>query len=318
MKFILSLIVLLFTVVASAQYSNFNTQRNWSLNKKEVRIGVGGTQFLSDLGGRDMIGTDYRPWDIDWHSSRFNIELGYRYRFHPYWATTTSFHFGRLYASDRYTSEIFRRSRNITVRTTTFELSQRLDYIFYANEKVGKRYNIPGLKGLKDRNTQAYLFLGIGALAYIPKAQYAGAWHKLRPLSTEGQGLNGGPPPYGIFTVSVPMGIGWRMGISRMWRVGFEASYVKTFSDYIDDTHGVYFDSDAILAAKGPVAAALSNPYHDYNLGLANSYDTGQQRGDKENDAYFYLNLVVTRNVTYKAYHRRVKHVRFRRGRYKF
>lgn len=314
MKYCFGLLLFLFTVKGYSQYSNFNSQRNWSLNKKEVRFGAGATQFLGDLGGRDRIGTDYRPWDIDWPSTSYGVELGFRYRFHPYWATTTSFHYGIFKGNDAYTNEYFRHNRNLHCKTYGFELSQRVDYIFLANEKVGKRYNIPGLKGLKDHNDQMYVFLGIGALAYIPTAQYQGAWYRLRPLSTEGQGLPGGAKEYGLMTISIPFGIGGRIGISKMWRVGMEFSYVKTFSDYIDDVHGVYYSPELIKQAKGSVAAALSNPA----IGQYESFTTGQQRGDIQNDAYFYLNVVVTRNVTYKNYHHHMKKMKFKKGRYKF
>ncbi|MBI1837027.1 MAG: hypothetical protein HYR91_07150 [Flavobacteriia bacterium] len=311
MKYCLSIILIFFTGLTIAQYSNFNTQRNWSLNKREVRFGAGASQFLSDLGGRNKIGTDYRPWDIDWPSTGYGVEVGYRYRFHPYWATTTSFHYAIFKASDAYTTEYFRHNRNLSVKTTAFELSQRFDYIFLANEKVGKRYNIPGLKGLRDHNDQMYAFVGIGVLAYIPKAQYQGSWHKLRPLHTEGQGMPGGVPEYGLCTITVPFGIGARIGISRMWRLGIEVSYVKTFSDYLDDVHGVYYDKNFLL---DPAAKYLSNPA----IGNYASYDTGLQRGDIQNDAYFYTNIVLTRNVTYKNYHRHIKKMKFRKGRYKF
>ena len=38
------------------QHANFNSQKNWSLQKHELQIGVGATQFLGDLGGSANIG----------------------------------------------------------------------------------------------------------------------------------------------------------------------------------------------------------------------------------------------------------------------
>lgn len=313
--------IILFTGFASllnAQFSNFNTHRNWSLNKQEVRFGIGATQFLSDLGGRDQLGSHYTPFDLDKQSYRINLELGFRYRFHPYWATTTSVHIGALRASDQFTTEPYRNNRNLSVTTYFLEASQRVDYIFYANEKVGKRYNVPGLKGLRDRNTQLYGFVGIGLLAYAPTA-FNGHRVFLRPLCTEGQGLPNGPEAYGVFTASVPFGVGARMGISRMWRIGVEFSYVKTFSDYLDDASGVYYDKAKLSQLKGPEAVYFSDPSISKSGIFKSQTLTGAQRGNNtQNDAYFYMNFVVTRNVTYKSYHRHMKHVRFKKGRYKF
>ena len=135
----------------------------------------------------------------------------------------------------------------------------------------------------------------------------------LLPLSTEGQGLDGGPGKVLGLTATVPFGIGARMGLGKMWRIGIEATYVKTFSDYIDDVHGTYYDPAILAAQIGPEAAFLSNPATQNTTW----FGAGQQRGDKQNDAYFYLNIVAARNITYKNYAKRNKMNRWS-GRYKF
>ena len=78
-----------FVLTLNAQHANFNSQRNWSLHKKELQIGIGATQFNGDLGGAEGIGRDYSLKDIDWPSTGVAFWLGYRQRFHPYFATTT-------------------------------------------------------------------------------------------------------------------------------------------------------------------------------------------------------------------------------------
>ena len=310
-------IILLLLVASNAAYSqhtNFNTQRNWSLNKKEIMFGIGGTQFLGDLGGRDRIGTDYSLVDIDFPSTGVGGMIGYRYRFHPYWATTSSINVGLLRGNDALTNEIIRESRNLHFRSIVVEYQQRIECIVLANEKFGARYNISGHnKRMKNHNEQLYFFTGLGVSYFNPKAKLNGTWTALRPLSTEGQGLNGGPSEYLPVTATVPFGIGMRMGIGRMWRLGLEATYVKTFSDYIDDVHGVYYDADILATQVGYDAAYLSNPSEQNSTW----FGTGQQRGDKQKDAYFYLNLVVARNITYKDYAKQRK-MNSWKGRYKF
>ena len=96
-----------------------------------------------------------------------------------------------------------------------------------------------------------------------------------------------------------------------MWRIGVEATYVKTFSDYIDDVHGTYVDP-ALLSS--PAAQYLSNPANNNTSWFA----PGQQRGDKNNDAYYNLNIVAYRNITYKDYAKQRKSYYWNRGRYKF
>lgn len=310
----LTLMLLFIITAAGAQHTNFNTQRNWSLNKKEIMFGIGATQFLGDLGGRDRIGTDYSLRDLDWASTNIGGMVGFRYRFHPYWATSTTLNVGMLKGDDALTNEIIRNSRNLHFRSIIVELAQRIEFIVLSNEKFGARYKVKGLKYARDKNDQIYLFGGVGAAYYNPKAMYQGSWVALRPLKTEGQGLEGGAKPYGPVTLTIPMGIGMRIGIGRMWRIGIEATYVKTFSDYIDDVGGVYYDPAVLASEVGATSAYLSNPSHQNTTW----FGTGEQRGDKQKDAYFYLNLVVYRNITYKDYGADRRKNSWKGGRYKF
>lgn len=307
-------ITCLFLLLASfsfGQHSNFNTQRNWSMNKKEIVFGLGATQFLGDLGGRNRIGRDYSIADIDFPSTGIGGMVGYRYRFHPYWATTTSLNVGLLRGSDAKTSEIIRNSRNLEFRSIIVELHQRLEFIVLSNEKVGARYKVRGHKYAKNKNTQLYVFGGVGVSYFNPKARYNGAWTALRPLSTEGQGMADGIDKTLPVTLTLPSGFGVRVGMGQMWRIGLEATYVKTFSDYIDDVHGVYYDPSKL---SSPQAAYLSNPAQNNSQW----FGPGQQRGDKQNDTYFYLNIVAQRNITYKNYTKKGGKYTWKGGRYKF
>ncbi|MFN5879344.1 MAG: hypothetical protein ACK44B_10775, partial [Flavobacteriales bacterium] len=90
-----------------------------------------------------------------------------------------------------------------------------------------------------------------------------------------------------------------------------EATYVKTFSDYIDDVHGYYYDPTKL---GSPEAAYLSNPSETNTTWFA----PGQMRGQKQKDAYYYVNFVVQRNVTYKDYAKQRRSYQWNRGRYKF
>lgn len=295
---------------AFAQSSNFNTQRNWSNNKKEWVIGFGATNFLGDLGGADRIGTDYSLRDLNLKSTSLGGSLAYRYRFHPYMATSTVLNVGMLRGDDKRTDEAVRNARNLHFRSPVVNLTQRFECIVLANEKVGRRYRIGGLKGMNDKNMQTYIFSGIGIMLFNPKAFYNGAWVPLKPLRTEGQGLPGGPKEYKRYTATIPFGVGYRYGISKMWRVGLEISYVKTFSDYIDDVHGVYYDPNLLKEYVGKDAAVLSNPTKNKSAIKGNWFGPGEQRGDEQKDAVFYVNVTFIRNVTYSVYTKGRKKIR--------
>jgi hypothetical protein len=297
MKRIFSIVVFSFFLVAiHAQHANFNTQRNWSLNKKELQIGIGATQFNGDLGGAEGIGRDYSLKDIDWPSTGVAFWLGYRQRFHPYFATTSSLCVFNLKGDDALSEDPSRFNRNLHFRSLAIEIQQRLEFIFAAKEDFGSTFNLPGHYSKKNRSQQYYVFGGIGLCYFNPKARDAdGNWTSLRPLRTENQ-----EKAYLPLTLTMPFGVGFRMGISRMWRVGIELSYVKTFTDYMDDVSTVYADPNDINFSPDPDAAYFANPVENNP-----AYAPGEKRGDpNQKDAYYHMNIVVTRNLTYKDYGR--------------
>lgn len=281
----------IFPIITYGQ--SLNTQQNWAENKHELSLGLGVTGFLGDLGGADQVVADYSLKDIDINSSHIGGSLSYRYRFHRNFATSTMVNMGMLRGSDALTAEPYRNMRNLSFRSFFTMLSQRLEIILLANERVGRK------SGSIDHNEQLYLIGGIGAMYFNPKAKYQGSWVTLYDKHTEGQGLAGGPAEYKRITATIPLGIGFRIGIGRLWRIGLEVTYVKTFSDYIDDVSGEYYDPAIIEASYGPNAAYLSNPSDN-----PEAFNPGSQRGGKYKDAFFYANIMITRNITYKSFSR--------------
>jgi hypothetical protein len=304
---ILFIIVVNLPLMLLAQHTNFNTQRNWSLHKRELQIGIGATQFNGDLGGSVGVGRDYSLRDIDIEATGLALWLGYRQRFHPYFATTSSLCLFQLKGNDKWSEEPTRFNRSLNFTSLSFEVQQRLEFIFAANEKFGSMFNLPGNYSKKSRSQQYYLFAGLGLLYFNPKSEYIdGKMVALRPLKTEGQSSM-----YSPFTLTIPTGIGFRMGVSRMWRVGLELAYVKTFSDYVDDVSTTYANPKDL---SSPEAIYFSNPA----LG-STAYIPGEKRGDpKHKDAYYHVNLIVTRNLTYKDYGKQRKKYNLKSaGRYK-
>ena len=267
--------------------------------RKEIFFGIGATQTLTDLGGLNRIGTDYSLADLEFSETRIGAHFGYRYRLRPLWATKTIFQYGWFSGDDKRTNEPFRHNRNLNFSTHMFELSQHLEFIIYNNEQFGKRNSIKGLSGMKNKNTLVYIFSGFSGFLYLPKAK-GGAF--LRPLNTGGQGLPGGPEKYGMFNYGIPFGLGFKVGIDALWRMTFELSYTKTFTDYFDDVSGTYYD----FAGNGITAPAEADPSNGVFTGWT---APGEIRGDaKQNDAYFFFNISAVRNITYK----RTKRIKWR------
>lgn len=312
-KFLFLVLIFVTSIVIAQPPSNFNSSKNWSLNKKEVFFAVGATQFLSDLGGRDRIGTQKSPVDIDWVETKMGFGIGYRYRFHPWFSTSTQLYAGMLSADDANTGEIIRNSRNLSVRTPVLELSQRIEFILVSREKVGARYQIAGMSYMRPKNDQFYLFTGAGVFWFNPQTKINGQWENLHPLKTEGQGLPGGVDPYSRINVSIPFGMGVKLGIGQYWQIGLEVSYHKTFTDYMDDVSTDYYDPEILGAQIGPNAVYAANPAKANH----NWFAPGQQRGNPDdNDAFFLANIVLVRNITYPKT-KKTKSVKWK-GRTKF
>lgn len=289
-------ILLVSSQVFGQMSSNFNSSKNWSMNKHEIFFAVGPSQFLGDLGGLNKEGTQKSIVDLDWTSTRIGGGLGYRYRFHPRFATSTQLYFALVHGNDSNTDEIIRRSRNLSFRSPILELSQRIEFIILANEKIGARYKIRGLKGMRPKADLLYVFSGISGFYYNPQTQINGSWTNLRPLRTEGQGLPGGADEYGKFSLAIPFGIGFKLGMGEFWRIGMEVSYNKTFTDYIDDVSTEYYDPNVLASEVGQDAVYAANPAIENH----SWFTEGMQRGNpKDKDAYLFANIILTRNITY-------------------
>jgi len=289
---------LLCTHYVLAQPTNFTKSDHWIHQKKEIIFGVGASNFLGDLGGLNRTGTHYLPLDMEWNVTRPSGHLGFRYRFSQWWATKTLVQYAVLKGDDALTNEPSRRNRNLSFRTHLFELSQHIEFIFYGNERFGARHKIYGLKGMRNKNTITYLFTGVTGFGYIPQGPGDGGWTNLRPLKTEGQGLPGGGKQYGPISWGIPMGIGAKIGLDKLWRLSIELSYTQTFTDYLDDVSGVYYDNDLIQHHYGSTSAYFADP----STGAFPTWThAGELRGDaKHKDGYIFANVSFVRNITYK------------------
>ncbi len=271
------------------------SQYLWSkfTNHNEYTGGIGATQFLGDLGGSSTNGTHFLK-DFNFKSIRYAVFGGYRYHFSPLFAAKAVLTAGMLYGNDEFSDNAVRHNRNLNFRSPIIEASGQFEYYFYRNSQVGHRYHIKHAKAFQHLNIDAYVFAGFGTFFFNPKGKYInGSWYSLRPLSTEGEGLPGGPKEYSQFGVCVPLGIGFKYMIDDRWSVGLEISdRIWTSSDYIDDTHGNYYDNATILKDKGPIAAYFADPsLHD----IGGATGTGLERGDPtHNDTYMFTFVTVS------------------------
>lgn len=272
-----------------------------------MNVLIGCSNFFGDLGGLDQTGTHYSPIDMDMLSTRVAFGVGYQYKILKWFALSSQLNYISLSGDDKLTNERFRNNRNLNFKSDVLELTGRLELIytstFYAYRL--NRYNRFS-NYLKRRTWDIAAFLGIGGYYFNTKGRdQKGEWYNLRDMHTEGQGLPDGPAAYSNFGICIPFGINAHVVFDRKYSIGLELNYRKTFTDYLDDVSGVYYDNAAIKEAYGTKAAYFADPNKGLVAGQTNSGNAefgsvAQKRGDPtQKDSY--LTLQLTLGYTIKA-----------------
>jgi hypothetical protein len=293
-RLLLALVVVCGFAGAPVEAQYFRNSSYWKTHRNEWSLGLGISNFLGELGGRNQIGSPF-IWDLELSQTKPAVSLSHRYYTFEKQSVRTTLMYGVLAGNDNLTTETFRNNRNLAFRTDLFEFSVVYEIHFY-KEQLGHIYDLRGVVGQKSSRVGLYAFAGIGGFHFNPKAPVGNGYVELRPLHTEGQGMPGGPEEYKLTQFCIPMGIGIRKALAKQWSGGFELQYTKTFTDYIDDVSGIYYSRDEISSAYGPLAAYLSDP--SLNL-VPGQTATNQQRGDsKDLDAYLFFKF----QLHYKVY----------------
>jgi len=263
--------VFLSVILSFSAYSQYYVDYGFS---------VGASNYLGDMGG----GIGERrsgPADMKLNYTRWNLGGFYRYRISNRFGVKGTLNYVRLSGNDSETLNPNRRGRNLNFRNDMIEAAGHLELYLYKVNDVGGT-------GRYSSDFNLYLFGGAGVFYSNPQGELNGQWYSLQPLQTEGV-------KYSKFNFAIPAGIGFYYTINRKYRLGLEASWRTTFTDYIDDV------SDKYIAHTDPLTAELANKtnqelitqIHIDNPDLNNgspqvtTYNPGKKRGDPEhNDSY--------------------------------
>lgn len=253
--FFLLLLISAFTFLGNAQ--------QWKHNPSSIVYANGTNNFMGDLGGGKTSAAHFFGLrDLDLQVTRPTWQIGYRRRIHEIFVFRTSFSYALLSGSDANSGSPDRWARNLSFRSSVYELSTQIEY-YFIKEKGAQKSSFRSLKGFSP--ISAYFFFGGGAFYYNPKAKHptTGEWIALQPLGTEGQYANPDGTPYtytssyvnsegefdeitvepykriaGVFSV----GIGMKYDLNKLWSIGFELSNRYTTTDYLDDVSDRYFN----------------------------------------------------------------------------
>ena len=206
-------------------------------------------------------------------NSKPSFGIGAQYQLTNKWAAQVNFTYGKLTAHD--SNNVANTSlRNLQFDNNIFELNALAVY---------------HLRDLSQKLWTPYFLGGVAYFNHNPYTYYNGQKVKLRPLSTEWQGLSGSSlKPYSTHQIAIPFGGGLKINLSNSVQLAYEITLRKLFTDYIDDVGGRYPDRNLLLAEKGALAVDLSYRGDELPGGDINYPPVGTLRGSvNAKDWYF-------------------------------
>lgn len=251
--------------------------------QKSLEIGInnGLCNYLGDL----------QPKTFTYEQSNYVFGVQGRYNFDGNVVGRFGFNYGKLEGYDRKSGVASLIARNLSFESPIFEISVigELNLVRFGSNKAGKDY--------KYYKVAPYLFGGFNLFSFNPQANYNGKSYDLQPLGTEGQGIpNSGISKYRLTQIGLPFGAGLKYEFQPNIVLSYEFGWRKTFTDYLDDVSGNYYDVNEIAKYRGDIAAELSYRGDEVNPN-ATIPKKGSQRGDLENDDWYLMNVIT---VSYK------------------
>lgn len=223
---------------------------------------------------------------VDMRYTRYAIGAHVKRDINRYLTLRAGLTYGRIAGADSTNTDTMLLKRNLSFRSPVFEA------------QVGVEINF---LDLDEKKITPYIHGGIGYYSFYPTTKDAnGNTVKLRPLSTEGQGMSQYPTrkPYNIRQFSIPFGAGVKLLLTDNWIVGFEFGLRKTFTDYLDDVSLTYIDRNSLLRSRGQQAVNFAYRGDEVtgNHVTPGTYPTdGTTRGsDKYNDWYMFTGLTLS------------------------
>ena len=239
----------------------------------------------SEIG--TLIGTSFYLGDLNsapFRDAKFAGGLVYRYNFTPRFALKANILFGKIAGSDKNNYSLKKgawdyRDRGLSFTSPITEIAAQVEINFFNLYNVSHKNQIT-----------PYLFGGAAMFSYNPQAKYQGKTYNLQPIGTEGQGQAGKSKKYPLTGFSIPFGIGFKANIGRYVCVGAEWGLRYTFTDYLDDVGGLYYDfSDTKMnAGTKEVVTYFADP-------ATTKHSYGSQRyTTKKTDWYSFAGIVIT------------------------
>lgn len=266
-KFLWLISFCFFAIQAMAQQQAF-------VQEGEFGVSVGAAHYFGDLNNQASF---KRPKPA--------VGVFFRKQFGNYIGLRLGVHYAQLGYSDRYSTNEFQLSRNLSFNTNVWEYSIQGDFNFFKF-----------IPGDPDHRFTPYVTLGVGSMSFDPYAYLQGQKYYLRSLGTEGQGsvLYPDRAVYKNTAMVFPLGMGIKYNINSSLNFHAEIAYRFTNTDYLDDVSTTYAGPDAF----DPLSPAYLLQDRSYEVGDLIGV-AGRQRGySAQKDQYIIAEVGVSFNIT--------------------
>lgn len=223
MKFkIINIFIVLFIL------SGFTSEaQRWKRTRYELIYGVGTNSVFGEIGGGSgkggNIATSIKDFDIQ--TLLPSAAVGFRYRVTEQFAVKANLIYGLMGANDKYSKDEQRRDRGISFLSTIFEQSMQFEYSI-VKERLGRRYTLSNIKGLKNLHINTYVIAGIGGVSFNPTLKINGLSDTIPNTAVVTN--------YSKYAMVIPIGIGFKYGINRKLSLAIEYANRFCFTDYLD------------------------------------------------------------------------------------
>ena len=205
---------------------NLNSEaQRWKRTRYELIYGVGYSSIFGDIGGGSgkagNIATSIKDFDIQ--TIRPSVAFGFRYRVTEVFAVKGNLIYGLMGAADKYSKELTRQERGISLSSQIFEQSLQFEYSV-VKERLGRRYTISNIKGLKNLHINTYFIAGVGNVNFFNTVTKVFN-KKVEATETNFNGQDirfSDGAVYKKSSLVIPIGIGFKYGINRKLSLAVE------------------------------------------------------------------------------------------------
>jgi len=232
------------------------------------------------FGGLSNYAGDLQDHQFTLQQSNFAFGAGIKYDFTPHLALRVAYNHGKIGGDDKKSSDPLLQARNLSYVSKINEGSLLLEYT---------------LLDMEERKFSPFIYSGLTVFNFNPYAHDSlGNKVFLKPLSTEGQGIDPDRKPYKLTQIAVPVGVGIKFRISDNTVLAYEVSVRKTFTDYLDDVSSTYYDQTELATARGLKAVEMAYRGDEVKGGNTTYPDGGSIRGgSKYKDWYYFTGFTL-------------------------